>query len=111
MTAVDDDGNVETFDHDVEKATRTGRRAREVQKRMSSCRTGSRRWKRRQLLNRRLRGKLARQRRHQRRSWANRLTHRYDTVCIEGLKTRNMTRSARAGPPRHPERTSARRAG
>ena len=47
------------------------------------------------LINRRLREKVARQRRHQRRAWANNLTHRYDTLCVEKLKTRNMTRSGR----------------
>ena len=95
MTAADDQGDIRTFDHDIEQAVRADRRVRNNQKRMSSCRTGSRRWKRRRLLNRRLRGKVARQRRHQRRAWANRLTHRYDTLCVEKLKTRNMTRSGR----------------
>ena len=95
MTAVDDQGNVQTFDHNAEDAAQADRRVRKNQKRMSSCRTGSRRWKRREKLNRRLREKGARQRRHQRRAWANNLTHRYDTVCVEKLKTGNMTRSGR----------------
>ncbi len=95
MTTADDRGNVQTFDHDIEQAVRANRQIRNNQKRMSSCRTGSRRWKRRRLLNQRQRGKLARQRRHRRRAWANHLTHRYDTLCVEKLKTRNMTRSGR----------------
>ena len=95
MTAADEEGDVQTFDHNIEQAVRADRQVRNNQKRTSSCRTGSRRWKRRQLLNQRLRGKLARQRRHKRRTWANRLTQRYDTLCIEKLKTRNMTRSGR----------------
>ena len=95
ITAVDDQGNVQTFDHNAEDAARAERLVRNSQKRMSSCRTGSRRWKRRQTLNRRLRQKGARQRRHQRRAWANNLAHRYDTVCVEKLKSRNMTRSGR----------------
>ena len=95
MTAANDQGDIRTFDHDVEQAVRTDRRVRNNQKRMSSCRTGSRRWKRRRAVNQRLRGKVASRRRHQRRAWANRLTHRYDTLCVEKLKTGNMTRSSR----------------
>ena len=49
MTAANDQGDIRTFDHDVEQAVRTDRRVRNNQKRMSSCRTGSRRWKRRRV--------------------------------------------------------------
>ena len=44
---------------------------------------------------RRLRGKLARDRRHRRTTWAHELVTRHDTVCVEKLATGNMTRGAR----------------
>ena len=41
------------------------------------------------------RGRGRSKRAHELQGWANRLTHRYDTLCLEKLKTRNMTPSGR----------------
>lgn len=94
MTVVDDAGEVEAFDHDV-KADKLGTRIRTLQARAARCRTGSRKWKRRKKAVRRLYDRAAAKRRHQRRSWANRICRHHDTVCTEKLAVRNMTGAAR----------------
>ena len=108
MTAVGDDGEVETFNHDV-AAAETSRRLRKLGRKMSGCRRGSRRWKRRKEARRQLHRKAAAKRRHQRRSWANRLCRKYETVCVEELQTANMTRSARGTNEQHGKKVSQKR--
>ena len=95
MTVADTEDNVLTFQHDLDQARRADQRLRRLHRRISRCRTGSRTWKQRQNLNRRLRSKHDRRRRHRRRSWANRLAHHYDTICIEKLAANQMTRNSR----------------
>lgn len=108
MTAVGDDVEVETFDHDV-AAAETSRKLRKVGRKMSGCRRGSRKWKRRKEARRRLHEKAAAKPRHQRRSWANRLCRKYETVCVEELQTANMTRSARGTNEHHGTNVSQKR--
>ena len=95
MTAADSDDNVETFQHDLEAAQRADRRIRKAQKKQARCTEGSTRWEKHAKLIASLRATLSNQRRHCRRHWANYLTHRYDTICVEELNAAGMTRSAK----------------
>ena len=101
MTAVDDDDHVLRFEHDVEQARLAHRRVRKAQKRRNNCRRGSKRWKARKLLARRIRAKLNRRRRHDRLTWARLLCSGWDTVCIEKLDTARMTRSSKGTAEKH----------
>ena len=95
MTVADTNENILAFQHDLDQARRATWRLRRLHRRISQCRTGSRTWKQRQNLNRRLRSKHDRRRRHRRRGWANQLAHAYDTICIEKLTANRMTRNSR----------------
>ena len=95
LTFVDDNEHVETFDHDIDTALRAQRRLKKLDRSISKCRLRSHTWKRRQALKRSVRGKLCNSRRHRRRTWANHLAHRCDTVCVEKLSARNMSASAK----------------
>ena len=95
MTVVDHSNKIETFQHDLKAARQSAKRIKRRQHRAAGGRKGSRRWKRRITLSRRLRAKLANGLRHRRRSWANHVVHRHDTVWVEKLGAGNMSRSAR----------------
>ena len=95
MTVIDQDGNIETYDHDIDQARRGGQRVKNLGRRTARCKPKSRTWHRLQAVKRSVRRKLDNARRHRRRSWANRLVHTNDTVCVEALNARNMTRNAR----------------
>ena len=94
VTAADGNGNVLTFQHDLHEATRLQSRITRLQRRRSNCRTGSGRWTYYKTEENKLRRKLTDCRRHNRRSWANRLCRSHDTICVEKLNARNMTRAA-----------------
>ncbi len=95
LTAVDQSGKVETFQHDRQKALEADKRIRKLGRRIARCKKGSRTWTRLQKTLQSLRRNLCNGREHQQRAWANYLVHRYDTICTEKLSARNMTRSAR----------------
>ena len=95
LTTADHTGKVETFQHDREQARRAQARGKKLYRRIAGCRNGSRKWKRLQKTASSVRTKLNNTREHRRRAWGNDLVHRYDTVCVEKLAARNMTRSAR----------------
>ena len=95
MTVIDQEGNIETFDHDIEQARRADRRIKNLGRRTARCKPKSRTWQRLQAVKQGVRRKLDNARRHRRRGWANRLVHANDTVCVEALNARNMTRNAR----------------
>ena len=95
LTAADQTGKVETFQHDREEALEAQSRIKKLSRRIARCKKGGRKWKRLQETVRSIRTKLCNTRDHRRRGWANNLVHRYDTVCVEKLAARNMTGSAR----------------
>ena len=101
VTTYDTLGNIHHYWHRETELAALDGRVKKIQRTLRNCRRGSREWRKRQRLVKRLRGRAAAIRSHDRRQWAVGLAKGYETVCCERMDVRQLIRSNRGTHEKH----------